>query len=169
MKTKRIAQHLLMTDRTVNKAFPLRVLGTIEKAIKASESVHSGQVRFAVEGSLDGAPLFKGQSARERAIEVFSRLRVWDTEHNNGLLIYLLLADRAVEIVADRGIHLKVGSHEWDNVCKEMETAFGLLDFEGGVLGGVRAVTQHLAKHFPADGRRENELPDKPVVLRGNP
>lgn len=168
MKTRRIARHLLMTDSTVRRAFPRHVLDTIENAIKASESVHSGQVRFAVEGSLDGAPLFAGQSARERAIDVFSRLRVWDTEHNNGLLIYLLLADRAVEIIADRGIHQKAGSHEWDAVCKEMETAFRLSDFEGGVLGGVRAVTQHLAKHFPSDGRRENELPDKPVLLRSN-
>lgn len=168
MKTKRIARHLLMTDSAVNRAFPPHVLDTIENAIKASESIHSGQVRFAVEGALDGAPLFQGQSARERAIDVFSRLRVWDTEHNNGLLIYLLLADRAVEIVADRGIHLKVGSHEWDSVCKEMEAAFRLSDFEGGVLGGVRAVTQHLAKHFPSDARRENELPDKPVLLRSD-
>ena len=168
MKAKRIARHLMMTDSTVNRAFPHRVLDTIENAIKASEAVHSGQIRFAVEGSLDGAPLFKGQSARERAIDVFSLLRVWDTEHNNGLLIYLLLADRAVEIVADRGIHQKAGSHEWDSVCKEMETAFRRSDFEGGVLGGVRAVTQHLAKHFPAGGRRENELPDKPVMLRSD-
>ncbi len=168
MKTKRIARHLLMTDSAVNRAFPPHVLSTIENAIKASESVHRGQVRFAIEGSLDGAPLFEGQSARERAIEVFSRLRVWDTEHNNGLLIYLLLADRAVEIVADRGIHQRVGSHEWDSICREMEAAFRLSDFEGGVLGGVRDVTQHLARHFPSDGRLENELPDQPAVLRGN-
>ena len=166
METRRIARHLLMTNRTVNRTFPRRVLSTIEDAIKASESAHSGQVRFAVEGALEGEPLFSGQSARERAIDVFSRLRVWDTEHNNGLLIYLLLADRAVEIVADRGIDQKVGSHEWDSVCKEMEAAFRLSDFEGGVLGGVGAVTQHLAKHFPSGGRRKNELPDKPVVLR---
>ena len=157
-----------MTAGTVNRAFPHRVLSSIESAIKASESVHSGQVRFVIEGSLDGAPLFNGQSARERAIEVFSRLGVWDTEHNNGLLIYLLLADRAVEIVADRGICLKVGPREWDSVCKQMEAAFKLSDFEGGVIGGVRAITQHLAKHFPTAGRHTNELPDKPVVLRSD-
>ena len=167
MKTKRIARHLLMTDWHVKRAFPRSALSTIEKAIKASEGTHGGQVRFAVEGSLDGVPLFKGQSTRERAIEVFSQLRVWDTEHNNGLLIYLLLADRAVEIVADRGIDLKVSSHEWNKVCQQMEAAFKQSNFEGGVLGGVQAVTQHLAQHFPANGRHENELSDKPVVLRG--
>lgn len=167
MKTKRIARHLLMADWQVRRVFSRAALNTIEKAIKASESTHAGQVRFAVEGALDGVPLFKGQSTRERAIEVFSQLRVWDTEHNNGLLIYLLLADRAVEIVADRGIHHKVSSHEWNKVCQQMEAAFKQSDFEGGVLGGVQAVTQHLARHFPASGRQGNELADKPVVLRG--
>lgn len=165
MNTKRIARHLLMTDGRLKRAFPRSALNTIAAAIKASEATHGGQVRFAVEASLDGVPLYKGQSARERALEVFSQLRVWDTEHNNGLLIYLLLADRAVEIVADRSIHLKVASHEWNQVCKQMESAFKQSDFEGGVLGGVKAVTQHLAKHFPAKGGSGNELSDKPVVL----
>ncbi len=164
MSTKRIARHLLMNGGRLKRAFPRSALNTIEAAIKASEATHGGQVRFAVEASLDGVPLFKGQSARERALEVFSQLRVWDTEHNNGLLIYLLLADRAVEIVADRSIHLKVASHEWNQVCKQMESAFKQSDFEGGVLGGLKAVTQHLAKHFPAKGGSGNELPDKPVV-----
>ena len=91
----------------------------------------------------------QGQSARERAIEVFSQLRVWDTEHNNGLLIYLLLADRAVEIVADRGIHAKVGADEWGNVCRQMEAAFKQANYEGGVVSGIQAVTQHLASIFP--------------------
>ncbi len=165
MNTKRIARHMLMSGGQLRRAFPRSALNTIEVAIKASEATHGGQVRFAVEASLDGVPLFNGQSARERALEVFSQLRVWDTEHNNGLLIYLLLADRAVEIVADRSIHLKVASHEWNQVCKQMESAFKQGDFEGGVLGGVKAVTQYLAKHFPVKGGSGNELSDKPVVL----
>jgi uncharacterized membrane protein len=90
---------------------------------------------------------------------------VWDTEHNNGLLIYLLLADRAVEIVADRGIHAKVDSQEWENICRKMETAFKQANFEGGVVSGIQAVTQHLIRHFPASSAGQNELPDKPVVL----
>lgn len=165
MKIKRITKHLLMTQWQVNRAFPRQSLIAIENAIKASETAHVGEIRFAVEGALHSTPLFKGQSARERALEVFSELRVWDTEHNNGLLIYLLLADRDVEIVADRGIHWKVGEQEWEKVCRTMEIAFKQADYEHGVVSGIHAVTQHLMKHFPASGDGRNELPDKPVVL----
>jgi uncharacterized membrane protein len=165
MNVKRIVKHLLVTDGQVRRAFPRSALTTIEQAIKASESAHVGEIRFAVEGALDGMPLFQGQTARDRAIELFSQLRVWDTQDNSGLLIYLLLADRAVEIVADRGIDARVGGQEWSRVCRQMETAFAQSNYEGGVLGGVQAVTQHLVKHFPADGRSGNELPDQPVVL----
>ena len=165
MKINRIARHLLTTHGRVARAFPRSALNAIEKAIKASESAHAGEIRFVVEGALDGTPLFKDQSSRERAIELFAQLRVWDTEHNNGLLIYLLLADRAVEIVADRGIHNKVGTDEWSKVCRQMEAAFKQANFEGGVVSGVQAVTQHLVKHFPSVAHSNNELPDKPVVL----
>jgi uncharacterized membrane protein len=165
MDIKRIAKHLLVTHWQVNRAFPRHTLTAIEQAIKASETAHVGEIRFAVEGALDGTPLFTGQSARERAIDVFSQLRVWDTEHNNGLLIYVLLADRAVEIVADRGIHAKVGSQAWEKICRTMETAFQQANYEGGVVSGIQAVTQHLVEHFPASGDGQNELPDKPVIL----
>ena len=104
MGIKRIGKHLLEHRSRVRRIFPPKVLATIEQAIKAGEATHSGQIRFVVEGALDGAPLFRNQSARERALDVFSHLRIWDTAHNNGVLIYLLLADRDVEIVADRGI-----------------------------------------------------------------
>ena len=165
MNIKRIATHLLLTHWQVNRAFSSDTLTAIDSAIKASEAAHVGEIRFAVEGALDGTALFRGQSARERAIEVFSQLRIWDTEHNNGVLIYLLLADRDVEIVADRGIHSKVGSAEWEKVCHTMETAFKRARYEQGVVSGIQAVTQHLARHFPAAGSGRNELPDKPVVL----
>ena len=165
MQFKRIVKHLLTTQHQVTKAFPPHTLLAIEQAIKASEATHAGEIRFAVEDALDGAALFKGQSPRDRAIELFAQLRVWDTEHNNGLLIYLLLADRAVEIVADRGIHARVGSHGWEKVCRQMEAAFKQSDYEDGVVRGVQAVTQHLALHFPADCHTKNELPDRPVVL----
>jgi len=137
----------------------------IEKAIKASEGMHRGEIRFVVEGMLDNTPLLRGQTARERAIDVFSQLRIWDTERNNGVLIYLLLADRDVEIVADRGIDAKVGTEEWERICRKMEAAFRQADFEGGVVGGIQEVTRHLAEHFPPIGDDRNELPDKPVVL----
>ena len=165
MNIQRIVKHLLVTDGQVSRTFGRSTLNKIEAAIKASEAEHVGEIRFAVEGGLDGAPLFKGQSARDRAIELFSQLRVWDTQHNTGVLIYLLLADRAVEIVADRGIHAKVDAHAWSQVCRQMEAAFRQSDFEAGVLGGVQAVTRHLKQHFPADSHDRNELPDKPVVM----
>jgi len=162
---KRIAKHLTATRWMVNRAFPKGTLNAINRAIKASETTHRGEIRFAVEGALHVEPLLRGQSARERAIDVFSQLRIWDTEQNNGVLIYLLLADRDVEIVADRGIDAKVGPEEWERICRKMEAAFRQAEFEGGVLGGIQEVTRHLAEHFPPIGGDRNELPDKPVVL----
>jgi len=164
MTIRRILKHLLSTQAQVARAFPPGALAEIERAIAASESLHSGELRFVVEGALDGAPLFSGQSPRERALELFSQLRIWDTEHNNGLLIYLLLADRAVEIVADRGIDAKVGVQVWREVCQRMESAFGHADYQAGVISGVQSVTQQLARHFPPDNR-PNELPDRPLVV----
>ncbi len=165
MNIQRIVKHLLATQGQIRRAFPRSTLADIERVIKASESEHTGEIRFVVEGGLDGFPLFRDQSARERALDLFSQLRVWDTQDNSGLLIYLLLADRAVEIVADRGISAKVGPHEWNKICREMEMAFKKSKYAVGVIGGVQAVTQHLVKHFPADGRSGNELPDKPLIL----
>ena len=154
-----------MTSWQVNRAFPRQTLLAIEQAIKASEAAHAGEIRFAVEGALDGAPLLKGQSAAERALDVFSQLRVWDTQHNNGVLIYLLLADRDVEVVADRAIHAKVAPQEWERICRDMEAAFRQAKYEQGVVNGVQAVTQHLQEHFPAHGAGKNELSDKTVLL----
>ena len=165
MDMKRIVRHLLATRWMVNRAFPTDTLVAIDRAIKASEATHRGEIRFAVEGALHIEPLLRGQTARERAIDVFSQLRIWDTEHNNGVLIYLLLADRDVEIVADRGIDAKVGAEEWERICRKMEAAFRQGDFKAGVVGGIQEVTRHLAEHFPPIGDDRNELPDKPVVL----
>lgn len=164
MTIGRILRHLLTTDGAVTRAFPPAALNAIEAAIQASEATHAGEIRFVVEAALDGAPLWRGQPARERAIEVFAQARVWDTEDNNGLLIYLLLADHAVEIVADRGIHAHVGADAWREVCERMEAAFRRGDYEGGVMAGVQAVTVHLARHFPA-AASPNELPDRPLLI----
>lgn len=139
MNIKRIARHLLTTDGQVSRSFGPGILTKIEAAIQVSEAEHAGEIRFVVEGGLDGALLFKGQSARERAIDLFSHLRLWDTQQRTGVLIYLLLADRAVEIVADRGIHAKVDSQGWSKVCCQVEAAFGQANFEGGVVDGVQA------------------------------
>jgi uncharacterized membrane protein len=161
----RIGKHLLEHHWRVRRIFPPRVLDLIEQAIKAGEAMHSGQVRFVVEGALDGRPLFTGQSARERALDIFSQLRIWDTAHNNGVLIYLLLADRKVEIVADRGIDAHVGAAGWQKICAAMEADFRSGNFSGGVIKGIAAVSQQLARHFPPHAGDSNELPDAPVVM----
>ena len=165
MNIQRIVRHLFTTHGQVGRAFPHSTLLAIEKAVEAGEAIHAGEIRFAVEAALDGLPLFNGQSSRERALEVFALQRVWDTERNNGLLIYLLLADRAVEIVADRGIHSKVGAQGWSEICRQMETAFKVGDYESGAVVGIQAAAQHLAAHFPADGHAGNELSNQPVLL----
>ena len=161
----RIARHLLEHRWRVRRAFPASVLANIEAAIKASEATHAGQVRFVVEGALDGAPLLHNQPARWRALDIFSHLRIWDTAHNNGVLIYLLLADRRVEIVADRGIDAKVGAEGWQHICRDVEAEFRNGRFEAGAIEGIEAVSRELAKYFPPDGHNRNELPDAPVVL----
>ena len=165
MNLKRIMRHLSTGRAAVRRVFPSRTLDAIERAIRETEAQHDGQIRFAVEAALELAPLLAGQAARERALEVFSQLRVWDTEHNNGVLIYLLLADRDVEIVADRGIHVKLGKEVWETICREMEAAFRKGHFEAGVLSGIRAVSEHLSRHFPPRSGKPNEMPDRPVML----
>lgn len=165
MKIQRIVRHLFTTQHHVRKAFPPLAMKSIERTIKDSEAAHSGEIRFALEDALDGTALFRGQTPRERAIELFAQLRVWDTELNNGLLIYLLLADRAVEIVADRGIHASVGIDAWTKICRQMEQDFKQSNYEGGVVSGVQAATQLLTTHFPARGPNHNELPDSPVLV----
>jgi uncharacterized membrane protein len=165
MGIKRIAKHLLEHRWRERRIFTPKVLARIEQAIKAGEATHSGQVRFVVEGALDGAPLFRNQPARERALDIFSQLRIWDTEHNNGVLIYLLLADRDIEIVADRGINGKVGTEGWEKICAILEKEFRAGLFEYGVIKGIQEVSRVLAQHFPKELGGTNELPDAPVVL----
>lgn len=165
MNTTRILRHLFTPPWRVRRAFPARSLRAIEAAIRSAERSHSGEIRFAVESALDLGPLWRGQSARSRALAVFSELRVWDTERNNGVLIYLLLADHDVEILADRGVAARVGPAEWERICREMEACFRAGRFEEGVIAGIRAVGSHLARHFHSVGGGDNELPDAPLVL----
>ena len=165
MDAKRLLRHLFTDHWAVRRALPPEALRAIEKAISEEERRHGGQLRFAVEASLPLGELLRGVQSRERAVEWFGRLRVWDTEHNSGVLIYLLFADRRVEIVADRGIHSKVGTAAWEAICGEMQREFARGQFERGVVLGVRAISDLLAAHFPPSGKGANELPDKPVVL----
>jgi uncharacterized membrane protein len=165
MDLTRIMRHLSSGRASVRRAFPQRTLDNIERSIAEAERTHAGQIRFVVEDALDLRPLLVGQTARERAIEVFSQLRVWDTEQNNGVLIYLLLADRDVEIVADRGVHAKLGQAVWEEVCREMEAAFRQGRFEEGAVAGIRSVGMHLARHYPQAGSKTNEMPDRPILM----
>src|SRR6201987_6089570 len=159
MRIKRTAKHLIEHHWRARRIFTRPVRAGIEQAIKTGEATHSGQVRFVVEGALDGAPLFRDQSARERALDVFAHLRIWDTEHNNGVLIYLLLADRRVEIIADRGIHAREGEAGWQAICRAMEAEFRGGWFEGGAVKGIDAVSRELAKYSPPQAPQRNELP----------
>ena len=161
----RFGRHLVTDHWTARRAFPPMVMKRIEEAITAGERTHSGPLRFVVEGSLPMVQLVRGETPRERALDVFSRLRVWDTEENCGVLIYLLLADRDVEIVADRGIHRKVGDDTWQALCHGMEVAFREKRFADGALDGIDTVNALLAQHFPRTGAGANELSDQPVIL----
>jgi len=165
MDIKRIIKHLSVSRAALHRSFPRATLDNIERTITEVEQAHAGQIRFAVEHALDIKPLLAAQTARQRALEVFSQLHVWDTEHNNGVLIYLLLADRDVEIVADRGVHSRLGQAVWESVCQEMEAAFRAGKFEEGVIAGIRSVGAHLARHYPQEGSKINELSDRPVLI----
>lgn len=165
MNVTRLLRHLFMPHWRVRAMFPARTLRAIETAIGVCEATHAGEIRFAVEGALHPLALLRRQSARDRALEIFSQLRVWDTEHNNGVLIYILLADRNVEIIADRGVHARVGGEGWEKICRQMEAAFRDGKFEEGAINGIHAVGVHLARHYPSEGKDRNELADGPVVL----
>lgn len=165
MNMARVMQHLLLPDVWLRRGFTSGVLDSITRAIAQSERLHSGELRFAIEATLPFGALLRGQSARERALEVFSELRVWDTENNSGVLIYVQLADRDVEIVADRGISARVAQAEWDAICRKLETGYRKGGFEQGSLAAIADITALLQRHFPASGANPEELPDRPAVL----
>jgi uncharacterized membrane protein len=150
---------------SVRRVLPEQAFDAIQQAIERSESAHRGEVRFAVEAALDLFDLLRGMTAHERAVQVFSQLGVWDTEENNGVLIYLLLADHDFEIVADRGLHRLVGADGWEPIARRMEAAFRAGDFQRGIVEGIEAVGEVLARHYPRREGDRNELPDRPIVL----
>jgi uncharacterized membrane protein len=165
MRHRRLLRHVVTDHLSVKRAFPPAALARIEQAITAGERMHRGQVCFAVEGALPPLRVLRKLTPRERALEVFGLLRVWDTEENAGVLIYLLLADRDVEIVADRGIDREVPAGAWQAICARMEAAFRDARLVEGVVVGIEEIAALLAAHFPRVGAAANELPDKPVVL----
>ncbi len=165
MEIPRLTRHLMAGTWQTRRAFSRQVLHAIERAIVQTEQTHSGEIRFVVEGALPLSQLLAGQTARARAIDVFSQLRIWDTAHNNGVLVYVLLADRAVEIIADRGIDARIDQSDWDAICNAMQAAYGRGEFERGSVAGLHAIAQHLALHFSSTESTINELPDAPVIL----
>ncbi len=161
----RLFKHLVTPDWVARRHFTPAVLARIEALVARSEAAHRGEIRFALEGALELMPLMRGLTPRARAIEVFSNLRVWDTEENTGVLVYLQLLDRDLEIVADRGISARVPQQQWEAICQRMETAFRERRFEEGVVAGLQEITALLSQHFPARDGNVNELPNRPVVL----
>lgn len=162
---KRLIRHLIVPGWWRRRTLPTSMLDNIETAIADSETRHYGELRFVVETHLSFNALIRRISARERAIELFSQLRIWDTEQNSGVLIYLLLGDRDVEIIADRGIHQRVGSEAWGTICQQMEQQFRQQQFEAGVIDGILAISKLLTQHFPATTNNINELSNRPIVL----
>ena len=160
---RRALKHLFTPHWLALRAFPAPVLNAIERAIRASERSHRGEIRFAVEGPLHIASL--RHSPRQRARQVFAQLGVWDTEENTGVLLYVQLIDRRIEIIADRGVAARVPQHDWDAICRALEHAFKAGEYREGALAAIAAITQILAREFPARGANPNELSDKPAVL----
>ena len=159
----RLLRHLFIPDWVAMRAFPRASLERVERAIRESEKSHRGELRFALEADLTPGQL--RLTARERALQVFAQLGVWDTEENSGVLIYVQLIDHRIEIVADRGIARRVPQAEWDAICRAMERSFKQRRFEQGAVEAIEAVTAILARHFPPGAVNPNELPDKPAVL----
>lgn len=161
MKNRLIA-HAMTTRRTVRKALPGGSLDALEKSIGMAERGSSGQVRLVVEANW---PLLhvRHLAPRARALEWFSQLRVWDTEHNNGVLVYLLFAERDVEIVADRGFNARVTAAQWEAICRTMEARFAKGEFEAGLAEGIGQIGDLLREHFAAD-MGQNEQPDRPLL-----
>ncbi len=165
VKLSRWLKHAFMPPWSWRLSFPADVLNNIEKAVRQSESQHSGELRFAIENSLASGWVWRGMTARHRATEVFSNLHVWDTEENSGVLIYIQLADREVHILADRGINKCVGQSEWDRIAQIMQNKFGQGDFQQGSLQGIEEITRLLKTYFPASSDNTNELSNRPVII----
>lgn len=160
---KRLLRHLFTPHLAAQRAFTPAVQRAIEQAVRTAEAQHHGEIRFVVETALDPADAWRGTTPRERALELFAQLRVWDTEHRHGVLLYVLWADHAVELVADRGIDRQVSGEPWPAICRELEAAYRTGRFEAGSVAAVQAIAALLQRAEREAGWR-NELPDAPLV-----
>jgi uncharacterized membrane protein YgcG len=166
MKTvNRMMRHLTTTTAAGRRAFPPATLQAIQAAIAEGETRHRAEVRLIVEPALSMQAVLNGTSARERALELFAHYRIWDTEENCGVLIYINLADHKVEIVADRAIGRLISAKDWQTICRTMTKEFARGAFHDSVLAALDQMHALLQTHFPDDGSRSNQLSDRPIVL----
>ena len=166
-KIARIVRHRWRDERDIRKAIPAAMLARLQALVAASEKRHTGQIRMCIEAGLPTSYLWRGATPRERAVTLFGKLGVWDTEENNGVLVYLLLADHAIEIVADRGLNRHVNPGQWQHLVARMGDAFGASRYEDGLRQALEDVNALLVAYYPAqEGQadRPNELPDAPVL-----
>jgi uncharacterized membrane protein len=165
-KLARFWRHLWLDERDARRVMPHPVIERLKERVSASEQRHTGQVRICIEAALPLSSLWRKATPRQRAVAMFAQLRVWDTEHNNGVLIYLLLADRSIEIVADRALARRVSPPAWHAIVERMGAALRDGRFEDGVTQALEEVSALLVEHFPAAAgeRHPNELPDAPVL-----
>lgn len=163
MAFKRALRHLFSTGFTLRRAFDAAGLQAIERAIAESERKHGGEIRFAIEANLSAYELWSGVTPRSQALRAFAELGVWDTEANNGVLIYVLWADHDVEIVADRGFNGRVPPEAWEEVCHQMERLFAEGRPIDAAIAGIESVGTLISQHYPAADR--NELSNRPVLL----
>lgn len=160
----RLFRHLLLPDWWRRRHLTETVVERIRATVARAEGGHGAEIKVAVEASLDLLPVLRGVTARERALDVFSALRVWDTEHNDGVLLYVLLADRDVEIVADRGLSDRVSQADWERICREMEALFRAGRQEEALLQGAAEIGKVLEDAYPGE-KNTNQLSDHPVML----
>lgn len=162
---KRFLRHLFLGKFLVHKYFPEKSLSNIELVIRDSEKRHNAELVLAIEGSLPISLIQKKWKPRDRAIEIFSKLRIWDTEENSGVLFYLLLADKALEIVTDRGVTRKVSTSEWDQILQHTKKEFQEKHFERGVILAIAEISEILSKAYPPVKDKTNQLPDRPFII----
>lgn len=165
MELRRILKHWRLSPWQARRRFNRALRAAIESAIAASENRHRGELRFVVEGRLSLLQLLRGVTARGRAEQLFERLAIGNTDEQSGILIYVLLAEQQVEIVADRGITAKVAQPQWDALCARITDLFGAGRYREGALAGIDGATRLLCEHFPARTENPNELSDAPLIL----
>jgi uncharacterized membrane protein len=165
MRIGRLLRHLCASPAATRRHFDAATEEAIAAATRSAEAHASGEIRFAVETSFEIGEAWAGKTPRQRAQELFAELEVWNTELRNGVLIYVLMAERDVEIVADRAASDRIGPAEWEAVCRVMEAHFRAERFREGSVAGIEAAGALLAREFPVRAGDRNEQPDQPALF----